>query len=53
MITLQILFTLAIIKYMKFLTEGQTKSGSSLSLPAYGRAAHGQQKISYPGLNLF
>jgi hypothetical protein len=42
MITLQILFPRAIIKYMKFLTKGQTKFGSSLLLPAYGWAGQGQ-----------
>ena len=45
MITLQILFPLAIIKYMKFLTKGQTKLGSSLSLPAYGRVGQGQHLL--------
>ena len=42
MITLQILFPLAIIKYMKFFIKGQSKFGSSLSLPAYGREGQGQ-----------
>jgi len=42
MITLQTLFPLAIIKYMRFLSKGQMKLGSSLSLPAYGREGQGQ-----------
>jgi len=46
MITLQILFSLAIIKYMKFLTKGQSKFGSSLLLPAYGREGQGQHLLA-------
>ena len=42
MITLQILFPLAIIKYMRFLIKGQSKFGSSLLLPAYGRVGQRQ-----------
>src|SRR3989344_812643 len=45
MITLQILFPLAIIKYMKFFIKGQSKFGSSLSLPAYGREGQGQHLL--------
>lgn len=37
MITLQILFPLAIIKYMKFLIKDQSKFRGFLSLSAYGR----------------
>ena len=47
MITLQILFPLAIIKYMKFFIKGQSKFGSSLSLPAYGREGQGQHIFSW------
>ena len=46
MITLQILLALAIIKYMKFLIKGQTKLGSSLLLPAYGREGQGQHLLA-------
>jgi len=46
MITIQILFTPDIIKYMKFFTKGQSKFGSPFLLPAYGRVGQGQHPFN-------